>query len=183
MVFTSGTGSPAGSAVLTWASLAHTLLNLGPLGNVYMDPPTVLGIFDYYGIITGSPNPGAVTDAACNSLGLQFWINPGSVPPGIDGLHGGSQLGRECPAQHVVPHKREKTSLNSRRPLRSYLASPPVLSGLEEPEGARASLRASSSSFRTKAQAWFRSLREAASTSSKRVRAWLEFLRTQEASR
>jgi hypothetical protein len=83
MVYTGATLSPAGTPVVSWASQALTPINLGTLGIVYIDPPTAIGILDYYGILTGFPNPAAVTDSACGALSLQFFISPGSVPSGF----------------------------------------------------------------------------------------------------
>ena len=58
-------------------------LNLGQLGTLPIDINTAFGLMDFYGVLTGTPNPAAVTDAACGQNVVQVWINAGTLPSGL----------------------------------------------------------------------------------------------------
>jgi hypothetical protein len=69
--------------ILTIASYGPGPLNLGQYGSLPIDINTAFGLMDYYGTLTGTPNPAAVTDSGCGQNSVQFWVNQSSLPSGV----------------------------------------------------------------------------------------------------
>jgi hypothetical protein len=85
MVLVSNPGNP----VLTMASYGPGPLNLGQVGVVPIDINSAFGIMDFYGLLTGFPNPAAVTDVPCGQNVVNAFIPPGTVPSGFGLWFGG----------------------------------------------------------------------------------------------
>jgi xanthosine utilization system XapX-like protein len=75
--------SSPGNPVITFVGLDPTPTNLGVYGQLELNIFNALPLFDYTGIFSGIPNPGAITSAPCGSLEAVMWVNPGSIPTGL----------------------------------------------------------------------------------------------------
>jgi hypothetical protein len=93
LTYVSGNNSP----VLTMVSLNPGPTSLGPYGSLPLDFYTAIGLYDYFGILTGFPNPGATTNGTCGAIELQFFMNPGSLPSGFLAYVAGVNFSQTAP--------------------------------------------------------------------------------------